>query len=257
MQRCKILIADDELLARKAIKLALPSNDVLLVVAECSDGEDAVAKIQQHFPDVIFLDIHMPLVNGFEVLEKLPANYDPYLVIVSAHDGYALKAYEHNAADYLLKPFTQARFDKAFQKAYSRWEAGREQDHSSLMRSLSQRMQQLLEPTTSYKSRISIKDGAKIHVVLCDEIMFIEASGDYTSIHSKTNKYLHSETLNNMEATLDPVVFARIHRSCVVNIRFIKELISHYNGDYTVALQNGHLLKLSRNYRAHLLQLIG
>jgi two-component system LytT family response regulator len=250
MRQCKILIADDEMLARHAIKLALPQNSSTQIVAECADGEDAVAKIQQHLPDVIFLDIQMPLLSGFEVLDALPANYDPHLIIVSAHD-YAVKAFEHDAADYLLKPFTQMRFNKAFEKALRSWESG----STNAEGSFSKRIQQII-PIERYRKLITIKDGIKMVVIPCEEVTYIEACGDYTSIHTATKKYLHNETLKTFEIVLDPVSFARIHRSFIVNIRFIKELISHYNGDYTVALKNGELLKLSRNYRAQLLQLM-
>ncbi len=254
MLPCKILIADDEMLARKAIKLALPQNGSIDIVAECGDGEAAAADIRRHLPDVIFLDIQMPLLNGFEVLETLPANYDPHLIVVSAHD-HAVKAFEHDAADYLLKPFTQARFNKAFQKAFRHWEQGATGARPASNLPLTMRLQQAIPEV--YKTRISIRDGIKITVVSCGDVIFIEASGDYTSVHTAGKKYLHNETLKTFELVLDPSVFVRIHRSFIVNVRFIKELISHYNGDYTVALQNGELLKLSRNYRAQLLQLLG
>ena len=254
MPQCKILIADDELLARKAIKIALPQTDNIDIVAECADGEDAVSKIQKHLPDVIFLDIQMPLLNGFEVLEALPANYDPHLIVVSAHD-HAVKAFEHDASDYLLKPFTQDRFTKAFQKAFERWKSGKTGSRPAGSFPLATRVQQIVPGL--YKSRISIKDGIKILLIPCEEVIFIEASGDYTSVHTTGKKYLHTETLKTLESVLDPAVFVRIHRSCIVNVRFIKELISHYNGDYTVALGNGGRLKLSRNYRAQLLQVLG
>ena len=252
MQPLKILIADDELLARQAIKLALPGGDGMHIVAECSDGDEAAEKIKQHLPDVVFLDIQMPAKTGFEVLQSLPSGYYPYLIIVSAHDNYALEAYEHDAADYLLKPFTQERFDKAFQKAVRQLSSRKE--HGAL-KPFTERVMHLAEST--YKNRISIKDGAKITVVPCDEVLFIEASGDYVSVITHKKKYLHAESLTALELSLDPAVFARTHRSFIVNITFIKELNSHYNGDYTVVLQNGATVKLSRNCREQLMQLIG
>jgi len=257
MQVFKILIADDERLAREAIKLALPSSVAYNIVAECSDGTDTIAKIKEHLPDIVFLDIQMPECTGLEVLRSLPAKYQPYLIIVSAYDNYALEAYEYDASDYLLKPFTQDRFDKAFQKAIKSRDAAVLSEQLIAIRSLSDKVKHIAKPATVYKSRISIKDGAKIIVVPCDEIVFFEAKNDYLSVQTTEKKYLYNEALSTLEELLDPSIFARIHRSSIVNIKFIKELSSHYNGDYTIVLKNGASLKLSRNYREKLLQIIG
>ena len=256
MQPCKILIADDEPIARHAVKFALPGPGYEYNIIESGDGAETIAKIRERLPDIIFLDVQMPLYSGLEILQLLPVNYHPYIVIISAHDNFALNAFEHDASDYLLKPFTQSRFDKAFRKAWDKWQAGKVREQISTIDSLSDRLQKMLSPN-GYKSRLSIKDGAKIFVVPCDDIIFIEAEGSYTAVHTTNRKYLHNETLNTLETTLDPALFTRIHRSSIVNTRYIKELISHYNGDYTIVMQNGNELKLSRNYREKLLQLIG
>jgi two-component system LytT family response regulator len=239
MQLCNILIADDELLARQAIKLALPVDDIICVVAECTDGADTITQIKKHLPDIIFLDIQMPGNNGIEVLESLPQDYDPYLIIVSAYDNYALSAYEHDAPDYFLKPFTQQRFDKVFAKAMKHWEANKPKVQ-----------------TGAHRRRVIIKKGTKMIVVPGEEIAFIEANGDYTSVHTADRTHLHNESLNALEHALDPALFVRTHRSYIVNVKFIKELKSHSNGDYTVMLRSGQSLKLSRNYRNRLLQLM-
>ena len=252
----KILIADDELLARQAIKIALSAAVGVDVVAECSDGDDAVHRILQYLPDVIFLDIQMPSKTGFEVLRSLPVGYFPYLIIVSAHDSYALEAYEHDASDYLLKPFTQERFDKAFQKAVRQIQLREHDKDETKHKSFAERMVQLSENAV-YRNRISIREGARIIVVPCEEVLFIEASGDYVSVVTYKKKYLHAGSLTALEKSLDPLVFARTHRSFIVNIKCIKELNSHYNGDYTIVMQNGASAKLSRNYREQLMQLIG
>ena len=131
------------------------------------------------------------------------------------------------------------------------------QSEMSAIRSLSERVQELLKPASVYKSRVSVREGARIHIVACEEIVFIESSGDYITIHTEHKKLLHSEQLSSLEVSLDPLLFTRIHRSFIVNIGFVKELISHYNGDYTVALKTGHSLKLSRNYRDKVMQLLG
>lgn len=256
MQTCKILIADDEKLAREAIKLQLAGRENTEVVAECADGAEALQKIKEHLPSIIFLDIQMPSFSGFEVLEALPADYLPFLIIVTAHDHYALKAYEHDALDYLVKPFTDERFTRAYQKAYRQWQLNTMPVDTANTRSLTERMLKAVEQNNPYKSRIVVKDGIRLFVVSCEEIIFIEAKGDYTAIHTKEKKYLHNESLNKLEESLEPSSFRRIHRSSIVNIHFIKELSSHYNGDYTVLLNTGQTLKLSRNYRKQLLEKI-
>lgn len=257
MRTCKILIADDEKLAREAIKLQLAGRENIQVVAECADGADALQKIKEYLPSIIFMDIQMPSLSGFEVLQALPADYQPFLIIVTAHDYYALKAYEHDAVDYLVKPFTEERFTRAYQKAYRQWKLNNTQKDKSIVPSLTERMLDAVEQNNPYKSRIVVKDGIRLFVVSCEEIIFIEAKGDYTAIHTKEKKYLHNESLSKMEESLEPSSFRRIHRSSIVNIHFIKELSSHYNGDYTVILNNGQSLKLSRNYRKQLLEKIG
>jgi two-component system LytT family response regulator len=257
MQTCKILIADDEKLAREAIKLQLADNENVQIIAECADGAEALQHIQEHLPSIIFLDIQMPSLTGFEVLQALPSEYQPSLIIVTAHDNYAVRAYEHDAVDYLVKPFTEERFNKAFQKAYKQWELNAAQQNTNSTASFTERVINVLEQSNTYRSRIVVKDGIKLFVVPCDDIIFIEAKGDYTAIQTADKKYLHNESLAKLEESLEPSAFRRIHRSSIVNIHFIKELSSHYNGDYTVILNNGHTLKLSRNYRKQLLEKIG
>jgi two-component system, LytTR family, response regulator len=235
MRKCRVLIADDEPLARQAIKLELPEN-TFEIVAECRDGIETSEKISNLRPDIIFLDIQMPGQTGIEVLASLPPSYEPYLVIVSAYDQYAIAAFAHDASDYLLKPFSSQRFSKSLTKGLRHWENSKAQN---------------------YRRRIVVKNGVRIIVVPVEEITFIEAGGDYTSVHTHKQKFLHSESLANLETALDPTQFVRIHRSCIVNVKCIKGLTSHQNGDYTVTLNNGHQLRLSRNYREQLLKAIG
>ena len=254
MPDCKILIADDERLARHAIKLQLGHADGITIVAECSDGKEALEAIEAYRPDIIFLDIQMPYLTGLAVLEMLSDGYAPFVIFVTAYDTYALQAFDHDAIDYLVKPFTEARFQKAFEKAYRMWSAvhyGKRKDLQSL-----QELKTIITTLSleANRSTISIKDGSKVYIVSLEEVSHIEAAGNYAAFFTGTKKYLHKETLQALEEQL-PSTFARIHKSAIVNTAFIKELYSLLNGDYLVKLKSGQELKLSRNYKdriAHL-----
>jgi two-component system LytT family response regulator len=257
MGDCLILIADDETLARQAIKLRLENYARIRIVAECANGKEALLQILQHKPDIIFLDIQMPGLSGLEVLAKLPNTYHPFIIFATAFDVYALQAFENDAVDYLLKPFSDKRFDKAFQKAYRLW--GDKQQQTSQTTGIVDRLKLLFEHVSSLSNKpvtVTIKDGSKIFIIGSVDILFIESHGNYASVVTKERKYLYKETLSALEELLSAVGFIRIHKSYIVNRAYIKELHSHYNGDYTVLLKTGHELKLSRNYRDQLLHLL-
>ena len=255
MPDCSILIADDEKLAREAIKLQLANYSQLKVVAECSNGAQALEQIINLRPQIIFLDIQMPVFNGIEILHQLPMSYHPAIIFVTAYDTYALQAFDNDAIDYLLKPFTDNRFDKAFQKALKICNTQTLDENlpaENLTERLRKALQQFHQETTD---TLTIKDGAKFYIVQIAEVMYVEAAGDYLSVHTTEKKYLHKETLSNLENTL-PGYFARIHKSFIVNTRFIKELHSQFNGDYRMILKGGQQLKLSRNYRERLIHML-
>jgi two-component system LytT family response regulator len=254
MPECSILIADDESLARKAIKLQLANYPDIQIVAECATGEQTLLQILALKPDIIFLDIQMPGLTGLQVLSQLPDTYQPFIIFATAYDTYALQAFEHDAVDYLLKPFTDERFHKAFQKAYTLWK--QRQSETFQYKGGADRLRLILDRISSLTGQpitITVKDGSKIHLVSSEEVFFIESSGNYATIVTKDRKYLHKETLTALEEKLSSVGFVRIHKSCIVNKSYIKELHSHFNGDYTVVLKTGQQLKLSRNYRDQLL----
>ena len=258
MSECLILIADDESLARQAIKLQLANYTNIQIVAECSTGEQTLLQIKEHKPDIIFLDIQMPGLTGLEVLSKLPGSYHPFIIFATAYDIYALQAFENDAFDYLLKPFSDKRFGKAFQKAYKLW-SDKQQQQTSQTTGIVDRLKLLLEHVNSLANTpvtVTIKDGPKIFIIDSSDILFIESHGNYASVVTKERKYLYKETLSALEELLSAVGFIRIHKSYIVNRAYIKELHSHYNGDYTVLLKTGHELKLSRNYRDQLLHLL-
>jgi two-component system LytT family response regulator len=257
MPDCKILIADDEPIAREAIKLQL-KNIPDLIILESLDGKQAIDQIVNSKPDIVFLDIQMPLFNGVEVLEKLPPQYQPFIIIVTAYDMYALQAFDNDAIDYLLKPFTDERFGKAFNKALNMWK--RKTDIGSAGDTLLyNRLKQILAQfeDVSLQATITIRDGFKIFVINLEDIIYIEAGGDYLSVFTNTKKYLHKETLANLENNLPSSRFVRIHKSTIVNCSYIKELHSHFNGDYSVLLKTGQELRLSRNYREQLIKVLG
>lgn len=257
MSDCLILIADDESLARQAIKLHLANYAKIRIVAECSSGEQTLLQILEHKPDIIFLDIQMPGLSGLEVLSKLPDTYQPFIIFATAYDIYALQAFENDAVDYLLKPFSDKRFDKAFQKAYKLWSD--KQQETSQTTGIVDRLKQLLDQVnalTNTPVTVTIKDGPKIFIIDSSDILFIESHGNYASVVTKERKYLYKETLSALEELLSAMGFIRIHKSYILNRAYIKELHSHYNGDYTVLLKTGHELKLSRNYRDQLLHLL-
>lgn len=256
MSKYSVLIADDEKLSREAVKLQLKTFDEFDVVAECKNGREALAQISQLMPDVIFLDIQMPYMNGLEVLAKLEGDYHPVIIIISAYDNYALKAFESDAIDYLLKPFTDDRFKKTIEKTV-RLSKGTSDQPPQTTGSISELTKMLKEIyRDEQEMRLSIKDNTKISVIPASEILYIESLGNYVAVFIQGKKFVHKETLQSLEKRL-PATFIRIHKSAIVNSNYIKELHSLYNGDYIIKLKTGQELRLSRNYRKnvqHLLQ---
>ncbi|MBA2406717.1 MAG: response regulator [Chitinophagales bacterium] len=256
MRKYSVLIADDEKLSREAVKLQLQVSNGFDIVAECKNGREALMQIVQLKPDIIFLDIQMPYLNGLEVLDKLEDEYFPVIIIISAYDNYALKAFESDAIDYLVKPFTDERFKKSLDKAKRLCK-----DASHQFKPTNSSIAQLTEmiKRVFYDEQeivLSIKDNAKISVVQSSDILYIESAGNYVSVFIHGKKFLHKETLQSLEDRL-PTSFLRIHKSVIVNSTYITELHSLYNGDYIIKLKTGQELRLSRNYRKniqHLLQ---
>lgn len=255
MPLCKILIADDEKLAREAIKLQLQKHDNIAIVAECTNGKEAFEKINELKPDLLFLDIQMPYLSGMEVLDQLNKDYSPSIIIVSAYDKYAIKAFENDAIDYLVKPYTDERFEKAFQKAYKQFIFYSEQKNkSTTINELKSILKDFGSPDE--QATINVKEGTKITIVPINEIVYLEAAGNYITIYTASKKYLQKETLQSLEEKL-PGTFVRIHKSTIVNTGYIIEFHSLYNGDYLIKLKNGTEVRLSRNYKnriAHMLE---
>jgi two-component system, LytTR family, response regulator len=251
--RIRALVIDDEPLARDMIREMLTSDSDVEVVAECANGREAVEAIKTLSPDLIFLDIQMPEIGGFEVLESLEGRRSPYVIFATAYDQYAVRAFEVHAFDYLLKPFDQERFDAAWQRAKEQIKLDRtgERDRHILA---------LLEELKSgprYLERLVVKTGGRVFFLDVDDIHCIEAEGNYVRVHDKAKHYLLRETISGLEEQLNPKEFLRIHRSAIVKIDKIKELQPWFHGEYRIILENGKQLTLSRNYRANLQDAVG
>lgn len=249
--KIRTLIIDDEPLARERVKRFLREQPDIEIIGESGDGADAIKKIKAEKPDLVFLDIQMPEKTGFEVIRGLGNTSLPTIVFVTAFDQYALQAFEVHALDYLLKPFNKERFNLAVSRA-------REQIESRRRGHLDQRLVSLIESIGSerrYLDRLIVKSVGRVYFLKSDEIDFIEAAGNYLKLHIGRESHLIRETMNGIEAKLDPLKFVRIHRSTVVNIDRIKELHPMFSGDYSVILRNGTELALSRNYRERFLEL--
>jgi two-component system LytT family response regulator len=258
-KKISTLIVDDEPLARRNIRLLLKDDAEIEIVGEAASGREALALIKKHSPDLVFLDIQMPELDGFGVLESIEAERLPAIVFVTAFDQYALKAFEFHALDYLLKPFDDARFEKALRQA--KLQVGQRE-----LKDLSQRLVALLagreenatavSPQPQYLSRLLIKSSGRVFFLKTDEIDYVQAEDYYVKLHVGRKGHLLRETMNEMETKLDPAKFLRIHRSTIVNIERIRELQQHFNGEYIVVLHDGTEHKLSRSRREQLQTLL-
>ncbi|MBV9957378.1 MAG: response regulator transcription factor [Acidobacteria bacterium] len=249
---------DDEPLARRNIRLLLKDDAEIELLGECGSGAEAVSVISRQPPDLLFLDIQMPVMSGFDVLAQIDAAEIPAIIFVTAYDQYAIKAFEVHALDYLLKPFDDARFEKALQQAKAQIEQ-RE------INQLSRRLVALLEDrdaqparvrSSGYLSRLMVKSASRVFFLKADEIDWIEAADYYVKLHVGRKSHLLRETMSELEAKLDPEKFLRIHRSSIVNLDRVKEMHLHFNGEYLVILHDGTELKLSRSRREQLQQLL-
>jgi len=239
------MIVDDESLARTMLRTMLAEHNDISIVAECANGQAAVKAIAKHAPDLVFLDIQMPELDGFGVLRKLDRSHMPHIVFVTAFDQYALKAFEFHALDYLLKPFDKERFEQTLQRA-------RRQVLSQRRSDVDERILSLLaerDRPAEYLDRIFVKSDGRVFFVKATEITWIEAQGNYVYLHMAKTKHLLRETLTALEKRLDPRKFRRIQRSAMVNLDFIHELQPWSRGDYRVILKDGSELKLNHRYR--------
>jgi len=247
----RVLIVDDEALARDRLRQLLQVEPDIQIVGECADGQEAVATIQRESPDLIFLDIQMPELDGFGVLEALKTDRVPVIVFVTAYDQFALKAFDVHAVDYLLKPFDRERFQAALRHALVQV---RQRDDKSLAQRQSAALADL-KPATKPAERLPVKTGGRVIFVRIADIDWVEAAHNYVILHVDKDSHFLRETMNAFEGRVSPEKFVRISRSTMVNIDRIKELQPMFYGEYTVTLHNGTRLTLSRRYRDKLQQL--
>jgi two-component system LytT family response regulator len=257
-----VLIVDDEPLAREGVSLCLQQEKDINIIGECENGSDAIRTILSLKPDLVFLDIKMPKVTGFDVVNAVGAEHMPPVIFLTAYDEYAIEAFNTHAIDYLLKPIDNIRFKESLNHARAQ----------ILKNAIAQRSEQLTElltktqglvsstntasqaPESIKKERLIIRSNGHVYLLESDDIYWIEAEGDYVSVHTPQKSHLVRETMKNMEARLHAQGFQRVHRSCIVNLNYVRELISLDSGDYQIILRDNSCVKLSRNYRDILYQ---
>lgn len=244
--QARLLIVDDEPLARDRIREMVKDDPEVQVIAEARNGLEAVEAVAKYDPDIVFLDIQMPDMDGFEVLKNLNAEPLPLIIFVTAYDQYALRAFDVHALDYLMKPFDRERFARALRHAKEQMKRPTDEQRDG-------RIMALLEEIkgSRYLERFAIKKGEKVLFVRSEEVDSIEAEGNYVRLNVAGTSYMLRETINSVESKIDPRTFVRIHRSTIVNINRVKELQTWARGEYRVVLLNGTYYTLSRSYREH------
>lgn len=245
MERIRTLIVDDEPLARKGVRQFLEEDPEVEILGECGDGLEAVEQIKALHPELIFLDIQMPEMDGFAVLDAINPDELPIVVFVTAYDQHALHAFQVHALDYLLKPFEEERFQEALARAKAQL---RQKNGSQLTRRIIEMLDGSREERQA-PGRIMVRNAGRITFVRVEEVDWIEAQGDYVCLHCQGKKHLVREKISDMETQLPVDRFLRIHRSTIVSIPRIKEMQPLFHGEYAVLLQDGTRLTMSRSFR--------
>jgi two-component system, LytTR family, response regulator len=246
--RIRTLIVDDEPLARARIRRLLHDEADVEVVGECGNGTEAVALVEQVAPDLVFLDIRMPEMDGFEVVRTLAPHRLPAIIFVTAYDHYAIRAFDVHALDYLLKPFNRERFQAALDHVRAQLKQAGAGDRAGVFAALLGD----LKARRQYLEKLVVRSAGRVYFVKTEDVDWIEAAGNYIKLHVSGEAHLLRETMNSIEAKLDPSKFPRVNRSAIVNAARIKELYPLFNGDYSLILKDRTKLVLSRNYRARL-----
>jgi len=240
----RAVIVDDEELARGYLRELLREHPEIEIAAECANGFDAVKAIGEAAPDLLFLDVQMPKLDGFEVLELIDAG--PAVIFTTAYDQYAIRAFDAHAADYLLKPFDAERFERALERAKTRLGERRPAAEAAVERPAEQRPE-----------RIVVKDGTRVHVIPLDRLDYAEAQDDYVALHSGGKQYLKQQPIASLEAALDPARFVRIHRSVIVNLERVARIEPYGKESRLAILADGSRLPVSRAGYARLLEAMG
>ena len=253
MKKIKVLVADDEPLARERLSGLLSQEPDIEMVGQARDGEEAVTAIHDDSPDLVFLDVQMPQMNGFDVIDAVGSDKMPLVIFVTAYDQHALKAFQVRALDYLLKPFDRERFKDALGRARKQLERDENGDLGKRLLALVKDLRR----DQPKSDRLVVKSGGRLFFLRTDEIDWVEAAGNYVRLHVGPGSHLLRETMNAIEGRLDPEKFFRIHRSRIVNMERIQELQPWLNGEYAVLLRTGTRLTLSRGYREKLQDRLG
>lgn len=238
INKIKVIIIDDEELARTVVRKYLTAFNVIEIIDECANGFEAIKKINENKPDLIFLDIQMPKISGFEMLEVI--DDPPAIIFTTAYDKYAIKAFEVNAVDYLLKPFSQERFNESVNKALERIK-NKDLQSKSVEKLVNYDLNE-----KEFLERIVVKDGTKIIVVPVDDVKYLEAQDDYVMIHSENGKFMKQKTMKYFEEHLDPNNFIRVHRSYIVSLPRINKIESYQKDSYRIVLNDNEKLPVSR-----------
>ena len=245
--QAKVLIVDDEPLARDRIRNLLKGDPEIKIIGEARNGCEAIEAMTTQAPDLVFLDVQMPDMDGFEALKALKVKPLPLVIFVTAYDQHAVRAFDVHAVDYLMKPFDRKRFAKALDHAKDQMKRPPDEaDKVGIIRLLEE-----LKGGTRYLERFAIKTGEKILFVRAEDVNSIEAEGNYVRLNLASTSHLLRDTINGVESQIDPRRFVRIHRSTIINMNRIKELQTRARGEYRVVLDNGASHKLSRGYREH------
>ncbi len=235
-EKLRTIIVEDEELARNLMKTFLSDNDKIEIIAECENGFEGIKTINELKPDLVFLDIQMPKITGFELLELL--EHKPQIIFATAYDQYALKAFEFNAADYLLKPYSKDRLFEAIEKVAVKIE------NEGLISDVAERVSNY--PREEFLDRIVVKDRHKIHIIPVDQVRYIESMDDYVMIYTKTSRHMKQKTMKYFEGVLDSKNFVRIHRSYIVKVDEIHEIQQYEKESYVVILHDKTKLKVSK-----------
>lgn len=255
----RAVLVDDERLAREKIRAMLAAHADVEIVSECEDGLEAVAEIRRLRPDLVFLDIEMPGSDGFDVLRRLKGTKIPAIIFVTAHNEYAIRAFEIEAVDYLLKPFDRRRFNESLRRARKRLEGGADAVTPERLTAALKQLEHLAvdKRESAQWSRFVVKVRDRMIFVATSDIDWIESEGKYVRLHCGAAKHLVREPISEVENRLDPLEFARIHRRTIVNLRKVTEMYRGFEGDYIVALATGEHLTVSRRYWSRIRHLGG
>ncbi|SDK52786.1 LytR/AlgR family response regulator transcription factor [Microbulbifer yueqingensis] len=263
--KLRAIVVDDEPLARKGLRLRLQALGDVEIVAECSNGREALEEVPAHKPDVMFVDIQMPGIDGLQLVQQLPREEIPQVVFVTAYDQYAVEAFEVNAVDYVLKPLEDERLRQALERVREKLAsadiATQREQLLEAVADLTRESPEVLEQKLAagafqgelggsrYPEKIAIKDAGRITLVPAADIDWIDAAGDYMCVHANGETHVMRITMKELEQQLDPGRFQRIHRSTIVNLGRVREICAHINGEYHLVLNNGERLKMSRSYK--------